>query len=190
MRWFMSDPHFGHTNIAGPKVSTWTHGYRDFDSVNDMDYEILRCINEYVGESDELYILGDFSHGNGSKKPQSYLDRIVCKHVHLILGNHDKAKDLRKCRFASIEPYKEIYLEGKNKLCMFHYAMRVWNKSHYGSLHIYGHSHNSIDNNWGRSMDVGVDAIYDMFGEYRPISEYEILNILLKRQIKLVDHHI
>ena len=187
MRWFTSDPHFGHTNIAGPN-SRWESGYRDFDNVNDMDRELLRCINHYVEETDELYILGDFVYG-GSSKGQKYIDQINCKTIHLITGNHDKTKDLNKLRFASIQPYKEIFLEGKIKLCMLHYAMRVWNRSHYGSFHIYGHSHNSIDNNWGRSMDVGVDAIYAMFGEYRPISEEELIRILGKREIHEVDHH-
>ena len=29
--WFTSDPHYMHRNIAGPKVSKWGGGYRDFD---------------------------------------------------------------------------------------------------------------------------------------------------------------
>ena len=76
------------------------------------------------------------------------------------------------------------------KFVLCHYALRVWNKHHRGSIHLYGHSHNSIDNSHGKSMDVGIDAIYSLLDEYRPISIIEILKIMKNRDIQKIDHHL
>ena len=67
--------------------------------------------------------------------------------------------------------------------------MRVWNRHGNGSIHLYGHSHNSIDNNHGKSMDVGIDAIYNITGEYKPINVEDVLSIMDKRSVQKIDHH-
>ena len=68
--------------------------------------------------------------------------------------------------------------------------MRVWNKSHHGAYHLYGHSHDSMeDKEWGKSMDVGVDSAFRILGEYRPFSFDEIKGILDKRELYTIDHH-
>jgi calcineurin-like phosphoesterase family protein len=72
---------------------------------------------------------------------------------------------------------------------MSHYAHRVWPHHHKGSIHLYGHSHSNLDDDWGKSMDVGVDAAYKRFGEYRPFSLDEVLKIMENKKIKIVDHH-
>ena len=185
MIYFTSDTHFGHTNIAGAAVSNWDSGYRTFNSVEKMDKEIINRINEYVKQDDELWHLGDWSFkGN----PRTYFDRLVCKNIHLILGNHDRERNLKGVPFLSVQRAAEINIS-KIKFCLSHYAHRVWNKSHRGSIHLYGHSHSSIADDWGKSMDVGVDNIAKLFGEYRPISEVEVLEIMAKRDMKVVDHH-
>jgi calcineurin-like phosphoesterase family protein len=43
------------------------------------------------------------------------------------------------------------------KLILDHYAMRVWDQSHHGSWHLYGHSHGKLPD-LGLSTDVGVDG--------------------------------
>lgn len=92
--------------------------------------------------------------------------------------------------FATVNQVRNIKVnEPKCKLFLSHYAHRVWDKSHHGVIHLYGHSHNSIDNNYGKSMDVGMDAIYALTGEYRPISLEEVLDIMKDRSVNLVDHH-
>lgn len=183
MIWFTADTHFGHRNIAGPDVSNWKNGYRNFSSVGEMDDELLHQINKVVDRDDVLYHLGDFSLAN----PFLYRDAIRCNDVRLILGNHDKM-DRYHNLFQLITPYHKIEVD-KTTFCLFHYAMRVWEKSHHGSIHLYGHSHGSIDNDWGRSMDVGVDAIFTLTGQYRPISIDEVLGIMNCRKIKNVDRH-
>lgn len=186
MIWFTSDTHFGHKNIAGPKVSNWSGGYRDFNSVHEMNTALMNGINNHVEEGDTLYHLGDFSFHGGH--PKTYRSQIVCGEVHLIMGNHDRERNVRNAGFSSVTNYKEISYE-KIRLCLFHYALRVWNGHHRGSIALYGHSHNSINNHYGKSMDVGVDAIYALKGEYRPISIEEVMKEVGKREKQKIDHH-
>lgn len=192
MNYYSSDWHLGHTNIVGPKVSKWSSGYRDFDSLHEMNKTIINNVNKTVGPDDTLYFLGDLTL---NRKPKKWLDMVVCKNIHFIYGNHDKIstmKSLPKGYLLSQQDYKEIYVEEKTKVCMFHYAQRVWNKSHHGSWHLYGHSHNSLPKGWGKSMDVGIDSAYELLGEYRPFSHTEVYKILESPNtfVKEVDHHI
>ena len=42
-------------------------------------------------------------------------------------------------------------------IVLCHYALRVWDRSHHGAWHLYGHSHGNLPSQ-GRSFDVGVDC--------------------------------
>jgi calcineurin-like phosphoesterase family protein len=191
MRWLMADPHFGHANIAGPHTSNWKNGYRIFSSVEEMDNTIIDNINQLVEDDDELFVVGDFCFG-GHKNTPNYRRRINCRNIHIIRGNHDKHIDKYKDFFSSIQDYLEITLVGANGMkhptVMLHYGMRVWIGSHKGFLHAYGHSHGSLPS-LGRSMDVGVDNIYALTGEYRPISEEEFIKFVGNKPIEFADHH-
>jgi calcineurin-like phosphoesterase family protein len=195
--WITSDTHFGHTNIAGPKISNWTSGYRDFNSVHEMNMALVDGINKYVKEDDILYHLGDWSFG-GVHNILQFRNYIVCKNVHLILGNHDQHivdKEIKyhDTSFNPIEIFSSVQdvltLDiGKTKLFLSHYSHRVWLGSHKGVIHLYGHSHGSIPD-YGKSMDVGVDVAFKKFGEYRPFNIGDITNIMSKRTIEKIDHH-
>ena len=50
--------------------------------------------------------------------------------------------------------------------------MRVWARSHYNSIHLYGHSHGRLDG-IGKSMDIGVDT-----NNFYPYSLDDILKIM------------
>ena len=116
----------------------------------------------------------------------------------MVLGNHDQhIKDKNYPfdggQFNPIDLFSSVQdvltLEfGKTKIFLSHYSHRVWNGSHKGVIHLYGHSHGSIDD-WGRSMDVGVDVAYKMFGEYRPFNIGDITRIMSKKVISSIDHH-
>ena len=195
--WFTSDTHYGHTNIAGQSVSRWSGGYRNFHSVWEMNKSLIEGINKYVKEDDILYHLGDWSFG-GIHNIKLFRDSIICKNIHLILGNHDehivdKEVKYHDSSFNPIELFSSVldvlHLEiGKTKMFLSHYSHRVWNGSHKGVVHLYGHSHGSIPD-FGRSMDVGVDVAYKMFGEYRPFNIGDISRIMEKREIHKIDCH-
>jgi len=186
MIWFSSDFHLGHTNIVGPKVSKWPKGYRTFDSVQEMDSTIINTINNYVQYDDTLYFLGDFTFS-----PQwirGYRTRILVQEFHLLRGNHDKKVYNDTDFFTSISDVM-LLTEGKETIFMSHYAHRVWPHSHHGSIHLYGHSHGSLPPQ-GKSLDVGIDSAYQLFGEYRPFSLEEVIRIANKAAISTLDHHV
>jgi calcineurin-like phosphoesterase family protein len=69
-------------------------------------------------------------------------------------------------------------------LVLCHYAMRTWNRSHYGAIQLYGHSHGNLPGD-SQSCDVGVDC----WG-FRPVSLEEILNNLIYNEHRYEqDHH-
>ncbi len=194
---------------------------RDFKTLEEMNKALIDGINKYVKEGDVLYHLGDFTF-QGIDKIWLFRKAIICRNVHIMFGNHDhhieankilpnchtnrddwttimdgpntgsqcwnaRARDL----FASAQSVKTISV-GSQEIFMSHYAHRVWNRSHKGAIHLYGHSHDSLDRDdteWGKSMDVGVDSTFRMFGEYRPFSLTEVMSIMSKRRILFNDHH-
>ena len=162
---FTSDTHFGHANVI-------KYSNRPFSDAASMDEALILNWNAVVAPTDTVWHLGDF----GFTKHQE-LETILRRlngTKHLVFGNHDKT--IRKQRnsflgpglFASIQDYAEIKAEGLH-LVLFHYGGRVWNKSHHGSIMLYGHSHGSLPPH-GKSVDVGVDCS-EISEEYRPYSE-------------------
>lgn len=190
MIWFSSDWHFGHKNIAGPKVSKWKSGYRDFESVPEMNDTIINTINKYVKEDDTIYFLGDFAFAD-PKKIKQFRERINCKTIHFLYGNHDEdiiADENLQLLFTTTKDVTFKNFNSQN-IFMSHYAHRVWPGSHRGTIHLYAHSHDSIPD-FGKSMDIGIDVAYRMYGEYRPFSITEILDIMSKKEISELDHHV
>jgi calcineurin-like phosphoesterase family protein len=93
--WICSDPHYNHKNICRGTTNWRTtdneipvEQTRDFPTIERMNESILNGINWNVGQDDVLICLGDWSFG-GFEFIQQFRDRIVCKNVHLVLGNHD-----------------------------------------------------------------------------------------------------
>jgi len=181
---FTSDTHWGHSNI----IRFSNRPYRD---VNHMNEELIKNWNETVPEDGIVYHLGDVSLTNqGTTK--DILDRLNGK-IYLICGNHEKSvlKSAGcKDRFEWIKEKFELAVPSENQLItLCHYSHRVWNKSHHGKWHLYGHSHDSLSD-WGKSIDCGVDTAYRLLGEYRPFKFEEIKDILDKRVTSEVDHHV
>ena len=211
--WFFSDPHFFHKNLcrgtskwpdklkaAGDSLGAQNmleRELRDFDDEIQMTDHIIDSINQRVGEDDVLFCLGDWAFG-GTNKIYNAAHRINCNTLHLILGNHDK--EIRENRgniqsiFNSVSESVDVYIQGQH-IVLYHYSQRIWNKSHRGSWMLYGHSHGHLPeyvNEDGipyKTMDVGVDAIYKKFGEYRPISFVELKEIMETRVPTKIDHH-
>lgn len=185
MIWITSDTHFGHKNIVGPKISKWPSGYRIFDSINEMDETILNNINSVVMPNDTLFHLGDFCFGEVDKY-EYYRNRIACKDLRFIKGNHDRLRpyEFRQV-FGSYNDYIEFRYNGEF-IVMSHYAMLVWNKSHRGSFMLHGHSHGSLTYpHKQRIKDVGVDT-----NNFKPYRLDDILTELAKVTPFSPDHHV
>lgn len=181
---FTSDIHFGHTNII-------KYCNRPFTNVQEMDEKIIQNWNKTVSPYDTTYIVGDFSFHKDQQKTISIINRLNGS-KHLIMGNHDK--DLKSevlSKFASVHDYFELNMAPDNDyprghmIVLLHYAMRVWNKSHRGSWHLYGHSHGTLyDDNSSLSIDVGLDC-----HNYMPISYDDVKKIMSYKKYKPIDRH-
>jgi calcineurin-like phosphoesterase family protein len=145
-----------------------------------MDWKIVESWNSTISANDDVFILGDFCFGTESEI-ENLLLRLNGR-KHLILGNHDKtiikSQHLLNM-FSTVSRDREICVrlgEDSYDITLNHYAQLVWNKSHHGALHFWGHSHGGIAGHT-QGCDVGVDAM-----NYVPVSFKEILQKLSKNQ--------
>lgn len=214
---FCSDPHYSHPNIVrGTSTFEDKSRLRDFDTVEEHNEALLRGINSRVKENDILFCLGDWSF-RGKGMVEEFRNKIVCKNIHLILGNHDdhirSNEDLQKL-FSSVSDYKEIQVSWENPddpngkylrqdIVMCHYAMRVWRGSHKGSYMLHGHSHGTLEEmsiitsnpTWiGDQYFIKnyrtMDVGFDCHPEFSPFSFEEVRNKMAGRDVILsVDKH-
>lgn len=184
---FSSDFHFGHSNIAGPSVSNWSSGYRNFNSVDSMNEAIVNSCS-HLKEGDSLYFMGDWAFGGHHNIPKLRKE-IKCKNVYVTLGNHDKNIFKYSDLFTWIKPVWEGKILDRY-FFLHHYAQRIWNLSHRSAIHLYGHSHGTLpDDSNNLSMDVGWDTC--LFGHaIHTLYHYdEIIDIMNKKKNIPVDHH-
>ena len=159
-----------------------------------MNEGIISNWNMVVKPGDDVYILGDIAMCSW-KKAIGFIDRMNGT-KYLVAGNHDKQlirKPEFKKRFEWIKNLTQIKIpdpdarDGKSqRIVLCHYAMLVWDRSHFDTWHLYGHSHGSMA--WdteARRMDVGIDA-HNWF----PISYEEVKATLTARPgWTPIDHH-
>jgi len=153
---FISDLHFGHSNIL--KFCSQT---RPFINVEEMNSNIIYKWNKTITNNDVVYLLGDVSF-DSIENTNEYMEHLNRKELHLIIGNHDHKylKDSKfRSHFKTIRDYYELYLSKKETVVLSHYPFLQWNKSHWGSYHLHGHIHSPNNDNMScRRMDVGVDS--------------------------------
>lgn len=168
MIFFTSDLHMRHKNIL-------KYSNRPFDTIDEMNVTILNNINNTVMTNDQLYILGDFCFGS-VKICLEYLDKIKCRNITFVQGNHDNRRFINKLSKNNIDTYTlkhklELPLENKTLLCT-HFPEKTIPENYinlHGHIHTEG-NHNIITNNF---YDVGVDN-----NNFKPISLEQIKNIM------------
>lgn len=87
-----SDWHFDHNNICGKDGFVPTRNH--FESVEEMNEEIIKQINSVATKEDVLYHLGDIGLGK-PKRLFELLERINPRIV-LVAGNHDSFSNIAK----------------------------------------------------------------------------------------------
>ena len=197
--WVTSDIHYSHKNICRG-VTNWRtqdgqipiNSTRDFQSIDQMNDALVNNINFKVGQNDTLIILGDIAFG-GFESIGKFLDRLVCKNIHLVLGNHDH--HIRNNReniqelFISVSDYLQVRINNQD-FVLSHYPFASWNGLNKGVIHLHGHVHLSNQNKWGngKRLDVGVDG-----NGYFPYKITEIVHMMDRREIGSDlsnDHHL
>ena len=135
----VSDTHFGHAGVTrflrddGTKLRPW-------DSVEEMDEEMVKRWNETVKPTDKVYHLGDVVI---NRKALSIMHRLNGDKV-LIKGNHDifKLEDYTR-HFRDIRGYHVM-----DNLILSHIPVHPDSKGRFrGNIH--GHLHaRSLDDPW------------------------------------------
>lgn len=149
---FTADTHFGHKNII-------QHCNRPFQTALEMNEALLSNWNRVVRPQDSVYHLGDFAVLRPERA--SELARRLNGKIYLIRGNHERSAEHKLCsnRFEWIKDYFVLKPSKTCSIVLFHYALRVWDKRHWGSWHLYGHSHGKLAPIEGTfALDVGVDC--------------------------------
>jgi len=199
--WITSDTHYNHTNICRgvtkwrmPDGSIPESQTRDFINLDKMNASIVNNINEVVGQDDVLIHLGDWSFG-GFEQIEELRNRIICKEIHLIFGNHDHhiVNNRENCQghFVSSQWFLQASYMGET-LELMHYPIASWNGLRKGRIHLHGHCHlpNHKKFGNGRRMDVGMDGNPD----FAPYDLKRLINDMKKREIGSElgadDHHI
>nr|QMP83091.1 MAG: hypothetical protein [Caudoviricetes sp.] len=177
---FSSDLHFGHANILKYEPIS-----RQFDSVEEMDEQLIQNWNNVVKENDECYILGDLSFHKLNKTVE-ILNRLSGKKA-IIVGNHDahliKHQEFIDCFEGRVFDLLDHKINGKHYV-MCHYPLRAWNRSHWGSINLFGHLHSKWKGN-KQQLNVGADV-----HNLTPLSIEEIpaiLESLPEEQRKIYD---
>lgn len=178
----------------------WVSKNTSYIRAKEMNHILIKDWNNVVGPEDVVYHLGDFSFGD----PTDFIYALNGK-IILIPGNHDK--DILDFCYHNTTPNKirvmgglpvrgdKVFTIGEieaynQTISMSHFALEVWNKSHRGAWHLFGHSHASLKESDNKcAMDVGVDAHYKRFGNFSPFSFDEIKKIMSTRKFVPVDHH-
>ena len=200
--WITSDTHYSHKNICRG-VTNWRTASgeipvsqtRDFSTREKMNSTIINNINEVVGQDDMLIHLGDWSFG-GHEQIREFWDRIICKNIHLVLGNHDhhieNNRDGCQGLFKSVSHYNTLEM-GQFKFRLMHYPISSWDGLGKGVMHLHGHCHlpNNLKLSKGQRMDVGMDGHL----EFRPYNVYREIVPLLRNRPKVseigeYDHHL
>jgi calcineurin-like phosphoesterase family protein len=193
--WFTSDQHFGHENII-------EYCARPFKDAIEMDKAMIRRWNEVVDQDDIVWHLGDFTLKNTGPFLE-YINELNGQ-IRIIPGGHDWRwlgpwAEMLSTGGWRIPGTKNTYLfpplhsliidrPGPHDLplVLCHYPMASWDRSHYGSIHLHGHVHNTWEFITGPSEDtllppnqkkgLRINMSVDIWNFY-PVSFSHILDI-------------
>lgn len=199
---FTSDAHGFHKNII-------KYSDRPFNNVAEMNEEIRDRHNSIFDKDDIIFNLGDallVPRKQGSKETdpvylaqaENWLKTFNGK-IFYLPGNHESQLDLIRRYWKIVPQLYEVTIEdndankGRQSIVMCHYALRTWNKAHYGAMHLFGHSHGGLMNDNGESMqnypytlsmDVGVDT-----NDFYPYTYEDVKKHMATKTFRASDHH-
>lgn len=182
---FTSDFHVGHSNVI-------KFDNRPFKNVNEMAETLIENWNNVVSDDSIVYYLGDLSFKVKSDYTKWFVHQLKGD-IRVILGNHDRMKDLLKLdRFSDIQTAKKVVIiddDGERvHIELSHYPHLTWDRSHHGSIHLHGHCHQNLTTSeYGevyykrKVIDVGC-----MGHNYTPLSFRNVMDIMSMKNIEEV----
>jgi calcineurin-like phosphoesterase family protein len=183
---FVSDTHFGHSNIIG-------FCNRPFKNVEEMNYKLIENWNKKVPADGIVFHLGDFAWGNYEywKKIRNQLNGKII----LIKGNHDEKNMTPTAEqelFEFVSYQMKIEIEGR-KIYLNHVPFLCYGGTYRDPKGLvyqaFGHVHSGPNAKgldverlgilFPTQYDVGVDN-----NNYEPISWYEFNEKICKQLLK------
>lgn len=130
--WFISDPHFGHSNII-------KYEKRPFADKYEMDKVLIDNWNKRIKNGHEVYVLGDISF-YGKDRTTEIVQSLNGKKI-LIQGNHDtkSPRYYRECGFEESIRTPIIF----NKFFILSHEPQYMNKESV-FFNIHGHTHSNF----------------------------------------------
>ena len=179
---FTSDLHFGHENVI-------RFDNRPFNTVKEMDEEMIKRWNAKVRKGDIVYVLGDFIWKAATNEAVSIIRRLNGQ-IILIKGNHDRFlhNAAAKKSLAGIKDYDDICVtleDGTTRRCILsHYFIPFYNGHRYQAIHLHGHSHFTEESAEEvrittelneKGYDLKIYNVGCMYWNYTPVTLDEIL---------------
>lgn len=136
---FTGDLHFGHENVL-------KFDGRPFDTVEEMDAELIRRWNNKVDKGDLVYVLGDMIWKTRNDDAPGLIKSLNGQ-IILIKGNHDRFlhNSKAKAALAGLKDYDDICVtleDGtKKRVILSHFFIPMYNGHRYQAIHLHAHSH-------------------------------------------------
>lgn len=172
MDYFTSDMHFGHENII-------RYCGRPFETVDEMNNEIIKRWNKTVSSDDTVYVVGDVFLC-GSQKGGEIVKQLNGRKI-LIKGNHDSSvSKMLKSGFDEVHYAMDYQLPDDRRVFICHYPMPHDLVANY-DLQIHGHIHTGRPIS-GKRVNVCVDM-----WDFTPVSVEKISQLPLDDPLTLLD---
>ena len=155
--YFSSDLHFNHDRA-------FIYENRGFKTVEEMNETIISHFNERVQENDTLFLLGDIMLGSDYEAGAALINRLNCKNIKIIRGNHDTNKRIEiyqtLCPNVEFLGWADVIRLNKRNYYLSHYPTLVNNFDETQPFNLYGHTHQktSFYQDMPMNYHVGVDS--------------------------------
>ncbi len=153
-QWFFtSDLHLSHGSIL--------NGYRGqiFKDVPEHNKVITDNLLA-LPRGSNLIIAGDIFWKFTSQQAKEWFDQFQKRkiNIHIIYGNHDKMSWFNHKAIKS-QGHRREFSVNKQSITVAHYNECVWNKSHYNSWLLFGHTHMN-DSTYERAKTLSPNDTY------------------------------
>ena len=140
MIYYISDIHFRDQKI-------FDKCFRPFQSLDEMESEIIRKWNNKVSDDDLVYILGDISKDDDTSSLEIF--KKLKGQKHLIVGNHDHLiiEEIQKSNIFDTIKFIDLIIDNNRKVCICHYPIMDWMEFDRDGILVYGHVHNKTEKN-------------------------------------------
>lgn len=180
--WFTADLHFCHKNILKhQKKRIEAMNLESDEDIIGHDKFIRNMWLSKVKRGDHVFVLGDLimSNRDTAVRILHSLKQNGC-HIHLIVGNHDKATQNLTNMFNSIDLIKVVdfkksvfpFLDEDFTCVLCHYPMKSWPRKCHGAVNLFGHIHDNSP--W---VDTETDDLCLNVGIDTPFANYQLISL-------------